>query len=591
MSLRRSFWDTSQLRAVRSVARPWRPQLSWLALSSYLAGLCEAFFLVAVTNVALALNNGSDVIEIAGRVAPQSTILVLAAAALFGRTALSIFASRQASVVMAGVVAKTRSSLMNEFVTTSHEVQSAEKVGTLHELMTTFANHASSMVSALSKMIISGANLLALIGLAIFVNPGGALLLVVAIAVLATVLRPLRQLLRGRSAGKAEADLAFANVVSETSQLGMELHVFDVRHAAADRVQSRIDAVEKEARKVHFTTGLLLPLYTGLAFIAILGALALVSRSGATDLGSIGAVTLLMLRSMSYGQALQSGAATMAVSSPWVDRTQRKIDLYRSSHIDDGGISLHTFDTIEARNLSFAYPQEPPVLHDLNFRLGPKEVIGVIGPSGAGKSTLVQLLLGLRHPTSGELLVDGRPSSDFGRFDWARRATMVAQSPTLISGSISDNISFFRKDVSDEAIERAARMAMIHDEIVAFPNGYDQEVGPSGSHLSGGQQQRICIARALVERPDLLILDEPTSALDVRSEHLVRETLQRLADEMTIVIIAHRLSTLDLCDRIMVLQEGAISAIDTPAVLERDNDFYREALALSGMRDQGFRRE
>ena len=582
---------TDYLRTGWTVSRPWKPQLTKLALSSYLAGLCEAVFLVAVTNIALALNNGSEIIDIAGREATQATIMWLAAAALVGRTVLSIFASRQASIVMAGVVAKTRSNLMHEFVTTSHEVQSAEKTGTLHELMTTFANHASSMVSAMSKMIIAASNLLALIGLAIFVNPGGALLLVVAIAILATALRPLRQLLRGRSAGKAEADLAFANVVSETSQLGMELHVFDVRHAAADRVQTRIDAVEKEARRVHFTTGLLLPLYTGLAFIALLGALALVSQSEAANLGAIGAVTLLMLRSMSYGQALQSGAATMAVSSPWLDRTQQKIDLYRSSHIDDGGISLHTFETVEARNLSFAYPGEAPVLHDLNFSVGPKEVVGVIGPSGAGKSTLVQLLLGLRHPTSGELLVDGRPSSDFGRHDWARRATMVAQSPTLISGSIADNIRFFRKDISDEAVERAAQMAMIHDDIIGFPSGYAQQVGPNGSHLSGGQQQRICIARALVERPDLLILDEPTSALDVRSEHLVRETLRRLADEMTIVIIAHRLSTLDLCDRIMVMQEGSITAIDTPAALELESDFYREALALSGMRDQGFRRE
>ena len=117
-----------------------------------------------------------------------------------------------------------------------------------------------------------------------------------------------------------------------------------------------------------------------------------------------------------------------------------------------------------------------------------------------------------------------------------------------------------------------------------FPDGYDRQVGERGSHLSGGQQQRLIIARALVEHPDVLILDEPTSSLDVRSEHLIRQTLDRLRNEMTIIIIAHRLSTLDSCDRLMVIYDGELKAFDTPDNLEKDNDFYREALRLSGLR-------
>lgn len=575
---------TSYLHACRAVARPWHCPLSLLAGSSYLAGLFEAVFLVLVTNTALALNNSTSGMVVFGRDISRSDVLWVAATALVARTLLAVFASRQAAKVMSGVVAHTRSTLMHEFVTTSHEVQSTEKAGTLHELMTTFSSQSSAMISALSRMIIAAANLTALIGLALFVNPGGAALLVCSIAVLAVVLRPLRSMLERRSNASATAGLGFANAVSETAQLGMELHVFDVRHAAAERVQASIDAVEVQARRVHFLTGLMLPLYSGLAFLALLGALAVVSQNGSTDLASIGAVTLLMLRSLSYGQALQSSAGTMAVAAPWVGRTQAKIELYRSSHIEDGGINLRSFDEVEAKSLSFAYPGEQPVLHNLDFTLGPREIVGIIGPSGAGKSTLVQLLLGLRHPTAGELLVDGRPSTDFGRFDWARRATMVPQSPTLISGSVADNIRFFRSGISDAAVEQAARLAMVHEDISAFPNGYDQAVGPQGSHLSGGQQQRVCIARALVERPDLLILDEPTSALDMRSEHLVRQTLQNLSSEMTIVIIAHRLSTLDICGRIMVLQDGTISGFDKPEALEKNSDFYRDALELSGMR-------
>ena len=120
---------------------------------------------------------------------------------------------------------------------------------------------------------------------------------------------------------------------------------------------------------------------------------------------------------------------------------------------------------------------------------------------------------------------------------------------------------------------------------VAFPGGYDEHVGEGGSRLSGGQQQRLIIARALVERPDVLILDEPTSALDVKSEVFIRQTLSDLSRDMTVIVIAHRISTLDICDRIMVLQDGEVRGFAPPADLERTNAFYRESLVLSGLRN------
>jgi ABC-type multidrug transport system fused ATPase/permease subunit len=154
----------------------------------------------------------------------------------------------------------------------------------------------------------------------------------------------------------------------------------------------------------------------------------------------------------------------------------------------------------------------------------------------------------------------------------------------LIAGTVAENIRFFRDDVTQEQIEHASRLANLHDDIAGFADGYDRQVGEQGSHLSGGQQQRLIIARALVEKPDVLILDEPTSALDVRSEHLIRQTLNTLREKMTIIIVAHRLSTLEICDRIMVIQDGELKGLDTPENLEKTNDFYREALILSGMR-------
>ena len=234
--------------------------------------------------------------------------------------------------------------------------------------------------------------------------------------------------------------------------------------------------------------------------------------------------------------------------------------------------------------MSFEYNADVPVLRSVNASIETNEIVGIVGPSGSGKSTLVQLLLALRDPTTGTVLADGRDIRTLSRTEWARKVTFVPQQAHLVAGSVADNIRFFRDGVTQQQIENAARLANLDEDIQAFAEHYERQVGEQGSHLSGGQQQRLIIARALVEKPDVLILDEPTSALDVRSEHLIRQTLHTLRKDMTIVIVAHRLSTLENCDRIMVIQDGELKGFDTPENLEKTNDFYREALILSGMR-------
>jgi ABC-type multidrug transport system fused ATPase/permease subunit len=222
-------------------------------------------------------------------------------------------------------------------------------------------------------------------------------------------------------------------------------------------------------------------------------------------------------------------------------------------------------------------------LSGISFAARHGEVIGIVGPSGAGKSTLVQLILRLREPTSGRVLADGRELPQLSLDNWYERVTFVPQEPRLFSGTVADNIRFFR-DVKREDVERAAMLANVHDEILSWPSGYTTPVGERGSQLSLGQRQRLCIARSLVGDPDVIVLDEPTSSLDPRSESLVREALSALGSKVTLFIIAHRLSTLDTCDRIMVLHAGRLQGFDEPRRLEHSSPFYREALRLSGLK-------
>jgi ABC-type multidrug transport system fused ATPase/permease subunit len=372
--------------------------------------------------------------------------------------------------------------------------------------------------------------------------------------------------------------------LSETSQLGMELHVFHVQPQAAERIDTAIERNESANRRLTFLRGIVPVIYTGMGYLAVVLAIGVVAAIDTADLTSVGAVMLVMLRSLSYGQAMQTSIASVNAGLPFLGALDDELARYRRAAIVDHGQPIGDVGALRLQNVSFEYATDTPVLRDVSATIEPREVVGIVGPSGSGKSTLVQLLLGLRPPTTGLVLADERDISVLSRAEWARKVTFVPQQAHLIAGTVADNIRFLRDDVTQEQIEEAARLANLHDEVLAMAGGYGREVGEQGSHLSGGQQQRLIIARALVEDPDVLILDEPTSSLDVRSESLIRATLDSLRQRMTVIVIAHRLSTLDICDRLMVIQDGELKAFDTPENLEKDNEFYREALHLSGLR-------
>jgi ABC-type multidrug transport system fused ATPase/permease subunit len=497
---------------------------------------------------------------------------------------MASYASWQSSKLAASVVARLRHRLAGAFLDASWEVQEGQRSGSLQELLTGYTGQANGMVVAFSQGVVSFTNLVALIGIAVAVDPLGAVVLVVSVGGLGLLLRPLRTVVRQRARELRQAGMEFATSVSEISRLGMELHVFHAQDAARAYVGSLIERARDKNQRLQFAAGLSTPIYVGLAYLALVGALAAVALSDAASLTSLGAAMLVMLRSLSYGQSLQGAYTSVSSAVPTIDALQGQLARFEAGRRRDGGHPVGAIGTVAADQVWFAYVAGQDVLRDITFTIERREIVGIVGPSGSGKSTLVQLLLGLRDPDRGTVLADGRVLGTLDKAELARRLTFVPQAPHLLAGTVADNIRFFRHDVGDDAVERAARLAHLHDDISGFPEGYLRQVGEHGGHLSGGQQQRLCIARALVEDPDVLIMDEPTSALDVRSEHLIRTTLLDLKQRMTVVIIAHRLSTLDVCDRIMVIQDGELKGFDTPAALEASNDFYREALTLSGMR-------
>jgi len=232
---------------------------------------------------------------------------------------------------------------------------------------------------------------------------------------------------------------------------------------------------------------------------------------------------------------------------------------------------------IEFRDVTFKYEsQNEPVLRGFNLKIRPGERVALVGPSGGGKSTCVNLILGVYDSEEGDVFIDGHPVSEYDpTWYYSRGVSVVNQNPVLFQASILDNIVMGLKDEADvEEAEEAAKKANAHDFVMQLPDGYETDVGRGGERLSGGQRQRVAIARAIVRNPSVLLLDEATSALDAESEHLVKEALERTMEGRTVVIVAHRLSTIQNVDRILVINEGQIAEEGTHTDLLQKGGIY-----------------
>lgn len=281
---------------------------------------------------------------------------------------------------------------------------------------------------------------------------------------------------------------------------------------------------------------------------------------------SVGSLTTFILYAIFVGAAMGSFPELYANVQKAVGSSERVLEILHeqnetiSIHESENRISQKISGNLIFNEVDFTYPSRPemPILKQVSFEAKTGERVAIVGPSGAGKSTLASLILRFYEANGGEILFDGKASSQYSLTDIRNQVAIVPQDVLLFGGSILENIAYGRLSANKEEIIAAAKRANADEFIQSFPEGYDTLVGERGIKLSGGQRQRIAIARALLKDPAILILDEATSSLDSESERLVQEALEELMKNRTSIIIAHRLSTIREADRIVVLEKGKV---------------------------------
>jgi ATP-binding cassette, subfamily B, bacterial len=576
---------TDMARRTNALVPGTYPRLLGLGAVSFVGSLFEAGLLIIMAKIALAAADDQDRFEIIPGLHWKGTVLSaigIALAFLLVKVVVGITVAHMSAAMSTRALTVVRQRLLRAFLGASWQVQAVERPADLQEVLTTQADRAAKVVLTLSTFVTAALNVTTFVVIALAANIIAAVVIVVAGAVLALSLRPLSATGRRISGQEVAAGRKFAAAVAEVVATTRELRVFGVNRPALNRLEDLHDRQAVAIQRTRFLNQLGPTLYQTSALLLLISGIAVVSSLTDASLAAIGAVMLLLLRALTYGQQTQSLFQNLNDLVPYLDHVTHQIDLYEASPTQSGGSPVHRIGRLHLDTVDYEYLPGRPVLRGVSGTIQPGEAVGIIGPSGSGKSTLLQILLRLREPTGGRFLCDGHDTRELDIHDWYNRVAFVPQDPHLIEGTIAENISFYR-DIPRGAVRRAAEMAHLHDEIELLPNGYDELIGPEDTSLSGGQQQRLTIARALAGQPDLLVLDEPTSALDMRSEARLQETLRNLRGHVTLLVVAHRLTTIAECDRIMVLINGVVQGFDRHEELIRNSDFYEEALRLSVM--------
>jgi ABC-type multidrug transport system fused ATPase/permease subunit len=452
-----------------------------------------------------------------------------------------------------------------------------QKLGQLETLIKIDVPRSGGMLQAVSMFIMLCASLLAYLLIAINISKTVTLIAFVFGSIVILLYKPLFSFARSLSNQISMLNVSIAHHINESivgmktiKALGAEKQVGLIGEQFFDRIR-KLQLWLTVLRKI--TTESIQPL--GVIFIT--GIIAFAFYRTSYNLGALAALIYLINRIFQYTQSVQSVLHDASSTLPYVENVTSYLEeAERAKEIRhaEGELPFHFNNLLSFQSVSFSYPNGRRALSSLSFDIKKGEMVGFIGPSGAGKTTVFDLLLRFLQPTSGKISIDGNDIRSITMPDWRKNISYVSQDVFILNDSVFNNIKFFDEAVTREAAERAAKMAQIYEFVDSLPEKFDTIVGERGGFLSAGQRQRIALARALARKPKVLLLDEATSALDNESEKKIQEAIDGLKGEITILVIAHRLSTVLSADKLLVLEESKITEEGNPRELLKDKDTY-----------------
>lgn len=350
--------------------------------------------------------------------------------------------------------------------------------------------------------------------------------------------------------------------------------------AETKKYQAVVDDFSDNFKKIGYNFGSLISLTTLAANLIVVLILFLLSKTGIqhpemiANIVSFSQYIMILMGTVVNGGFLMNQFGRAMIS---VKRINELIDVEEVKLYGDKKIDR--IDSLEFKNVDYAYADDDHnVLNNINFSIKKGEKVGIIGTTGSGKSTLVQLVAQLFHPTSGEILINGEDQYNFNQDELLNHIAIVLQKANLFSGNIRSNILQGKLNASQEEIIWASEIAQAKEFIDKKPNNYEEEVYQKGANFSGGQKQRISIARGLIKQPDVLILDDSTSALDAKSEKLVKDAINSDLNDMAVIIVSQKISSIIDTDKIIVLNNGGIEMVGTHDDLVKCSETYKAIL-------------
>jgi ATP-binding cassette subfamily C protein len=450
-----------------------------------------------------------------------------------------------------------------------------QKLGHSENEMMNGVNQTTKLLTNIAMSILNLTSLLSYVAVAFAISWEVTVLTVVVGGVVLYMFRPF--LVRTRRFGTGMVDIGkrLAHDINE-SVLGLKsIKASGKERAVGDYILSIFDTYKQMRFKQAMASAVTNVTVQPISVIFVVAIFAYAFNRPGFDLASFVVVIFLIQRIFLYVDRAQATLQEVNQQIPYAASVVRFMKVYgEHKEKEEGKDNFNLAHSIEFKDVSFTYRTDAHTLSGINLKVSKGETVGIIGPSGAGKTTVADLFLRLLHPTSGSILVDGKPVEHIRLSSWREHVGYCSQEFFILNDTVYNNVRFYDERVGEEDVERAIKMVGLEDVVKKLPFGMHTSIGERGLELSAGQRQRVALARVLARKPSLLILDEATSALDGESEKAIHEALTALHGSMTIIIIAHRLTTVMTTDRLLVVEKGSIAEEGSPQELLKNENSY-----------------